>query len=101
MPILLQTSPLAAHDNQIPFYAAVPSPTIDGGLAHGGDIVIEERHHDEVAYMQGHAEDGSLQRVRVMPKESKAANPAFDVTPAKLVTGIITEKGVFAPNKLT
>ena len=92
---------LAAHDNQIPFYAAVPSPTIDGGLAHGGDIAIEERHHDEVAYMQGHAEDGSLQRVRVMPKESKAANPAFDVTPAKLVTGIITEKGVFAPNKLT
>jgi len=54
-----------------------------------------------VAYMQGHAEDGSLQTVRVMPKESKAANPAFDVTPAKLVTGIITEKGVFAPNKLT
>ena len=92
---------LAAHDNQIPFYAAVPSPTIDGDLAHGKDIIIEERHHDEVAYMQGHAKDGSLQTVRVMPKESKAANPAFDVTPAKLVTGIITEKGVFAPNKLT
>lgn len=92
---------LAAHDNQIPFYAAVPSPTVDGALAHGGDIVIEERHHDEVAYMQGHTEDGSLQTVRVMPKESKAANPAFDVTPAKLVTGIITEKGVFAPSKLT
>ncbi|MEO1956660.1 MAG: S-methyl-5-thioribose-1-phosphate isomerase [Methylophilaceae bacterium] len=92
---------LAAHDNQIPFYAAVPSPTIDSDLAHGGDIVIEERHHDEVAYMQGQSESGRLQTVRVIPKESKVANPAFDVTPARLVTGIITDKGVFAPNKLT
>lgn len=91
---------LAAHDNRIPFYAAVPSPTIDANLTHGGDIEIEERHQDEVAYMQGHNADGSLQTVRVMPKESKAANPAFDVTPARLVTGIITEKGVFSPSNL-
>jgi len=91
---------LAAHDNRIPFYAAVPSPTIDANLAHGGDIEIEERHQNEVAYIQGHAADGSLQTIRVMPAESKAANPAFDVTPARLVTGIITEKGVFAPSNL-
>jgi methylthioribose-1-phosphate isomerase len=91
---------LAADDNQIPFYAAVPSPTIDIELAHGRDIVIEERHHDEVAYMQGHTADGRLQSVRVIPVHSNAANPAFDVTPARLVTGIITEKGVFAPNQL-
>ncbi len=91
---------LAAHDNHIPFYAAVPSPTIDHTLAHGQGIVIEERHHDEVAYMQGQLADGSLQTIRVMPSESKAANPAFDVTPARLVTGIITEKGVFSPNHL-
>jgi len=91
---------LSAHDNDIPFYAAVPSPTIDHALAHGKDIVIEERHHDEVAYMQGHDEDGRLQTVRVMPKESKAANPAFDVTPARLVTGVITEQGVLLPHNL-
>ncbi len=92
---------LAAHDNHIPFYAAVPSPTIDENLAHGNDIEIEERHQDEVAYMEGHAADGSVQTIRVMPAESKAANPAFDVTPSRLVTGIITEKGVFAPSKLS
>jgi methylthioribose-1-phosphate isomerase len=91
---------LAAHDNHIPFYAAVPSPTIDVALQYGDDIVIEERHHDEVAYMQGHTADGSLQTIRVMPKESQAANPAFDVTPARLVTGIITDQGVYAPNDL-
>jgi len=92
---------LAAYDNQIPFYAAVPSPTIDAELAHGDNIEIEERHQDEVAYMQGHTADGSVQTIRVMPAESKAANPAFDVTPARLVTGIITEKGVFTPSNLS
>ena len=90
----------AAHDNQIPFYAAVPTPTIDWTLNSGKDIEIEERDSDEVAYICGLAADGSLQNVRVMPLESNAANPAFDVTPARLVTGIITEKGVFAPNAL-
>ena len=92
---------LAAFDNQVPFYAAVPSPTIDwnitDGLAH---IEIEYRHADEVAYMQGLAADGSLQSVRVIPAESTAINPAFDVTPARLVTGIITENGIFTPAKL-
>jgi methylthioribose-1-phosphate isomerase len=92
---------LAAHDNGIPFYAAVPSPTIDTHLPHGREIEIEERHQDEIAYVQGQAADGSLQTVRVMPAVSKAANPAFDVTPARLVTGIITEKGIFSPGNLT
>jgi methylthioribose-1-phosphate isomerase len=91
---------LAAHDNSIPFYAAVPSPTIDAYLAHGREIEIEERHQDEIAYVQGQAADGSLQTVRVMPAVSQAANPAFDVTPARLVTGIITEKGIFTPGNL-
>ena len=64
------------------------------------DIEIEDRHGDEVATIQGLAKDNSLQTVRVIPHESQTANPAFDVTPARLVTGIITEKGVFAPNAL-
>ncbi len=94
---------LAAHDNQVPFYAAVPTPTIDWALSSGKDIEIEERNANEVSHIQGWediAADGNLQTVRVIPIESSAANPAFDVTPARLVTGIITEKGVFAPKDL-
>jgi methylthioribose-1-phosphate isomerase len=91
---------LAAFDNDVPFYAAVPTPTIDWALQSGKEIEIEQRNSDEVTYISGLAADGSLQTVRVIPQESQAANPAFDVTPAKLVTGIITEKGVFAPNVL-
>jgi methylthioribose-1-phosphate isomerase len=86
---------LAAHDNQVPFYAAVPSPTIDPQLAHGALIEIEQRHTNEVAYMQGLSLDGKVESLRIMPTESQAANPAFDVTPARLVTGIVTEVGVF------
>ena len=96
---------LAAFDNivsghRIPFYAAVPSPTIDWHIADYIEIEIEERNSDEVAYLQGLATDGSLQSVRVIPLESTAANPAFDITPARLVTGIITEQGLFAPHAL-
>lgn len=91
---------LAAFDNHIPFYAAVPSPTIDWAIKDYKQIEIEERNSDEVRFMQGFATDGSIQNVRLMPIESKAANPAFDVTPARLVTGVITEKGVFSPNTL-
>ena len=91
---------LAAHDNQIPFYAAVPTPTIDWALTSGNDIEIEQRNANEVSHIQGLDADGNLQTVRVIPLESNAANPAFDVTPARLVTGIITEQGVFAPNVL-
>ncbi len=97
---------LAAFDNsvsghRIPFYAAVPSPTIDWTMNDGlKEIKIEERDSEEVEVIQGLAADGSIQSVRVIPIESSAANPAFDVTPARLVTGIITEKGVFAPHAL-
>ena len=95
---------LAAVDNNVPFYAAVPSPTIDWAITDYKQIIIEERASDEVAYIQGWAENGctngSLQMLRIIPGDSKAANPAFDVTPARLVTGIITEKGVFAPDQL-
>ncbi len=91
---------LAAFDNQVPFYAAVPSPTIDMDMTHGHAIEIELRHVDEVAYMQGLNKAGQLETVRIMPEGSNAHNPAFDVTPARLVTGIITEQGVFAPAQL-
>jgi methylthioribose-1-phosphate isomerase len=86
---------LAAHDNGVPFYVALPSPTIDWSIADGGrDIPIEERDPAEVAEIAGRLPDGSLARVRVVPEGSPAANYAFDVTPARLVTGLITERGV-------
>ncbi len=93
---------LAAFDNtvnghRIPFYAAVPSPTIDWKMTDLKQIEIEERDSQEVATIQGLAADTSVQTLRLMPVDSKAANPAFDITPARLVTGIITELGVFAP----
>jgi methylthioribose-1-phosphate isomerase len=92
---------LAAFDNHIPFYVAVPSPTIDWTITHGlHEITIEARSADEVAYITGRLPDGTLASVNVLPAGSAAANPAFDVTPARLVTGIITERGVCAPNDL-
>lgn len=91
---------LAAYDNQVPFYAAVPTPTIDWQVARGADIEIEMRDADEVAYMQGEAADGQIRTVRVIPHGSPALNPAFDVTPAPWVTGIITERGIVTPAQL-
>jgi methylthioribose-1-phosphate isomerase len=91
---------LAAHDNLIPFYAAVPSPTIDWTLNDGLGIPIEERSADEVAYIQGQLANGELANVRVVPEGSACANPAFDVTPARLVTAIVTERGVCEPHAL-
>ena len=91
---------LAAHDNRIPFYAAVPSPTIDWTLNDGLGIPIEERSADEVAYIQGQLPNGELANVRVVPEGSACANPAFDVTPARLVTAIVTERGVCEPHAL-
>jgi methylthioribose-1-phosphate isomerase len=76
---------LAAHDNHVPFYAAVPSPSIDWTLDDGGAIPIEERSADEVRIIAGHP---------VIPATSPVANPAFDVTPRRLVTGLITERGI-------
>lgn len=92
---------LAAFDNRIPFYAAVPSPTIDWNMQDGlREIPIEERDADEVAWIQGRTTSGDIVQVNVLPPNSPAANPAFDVTPARLVTGIITERGVCAPDRL-
>ena len=85
---------LAANDNQVPFYVALPGSTIDWEVMDGvGDIPIEERGQDEVLVVQGlHA--GKVERVQIAPTGTPAANPAFDVTPARLVTGLITERGV-------
>ncbi len=86
---------LAAHDNGVPFYVALPSPTIDWSLSDGlREIPIEERAAREVTHLSGLAEDGEVHAFRVVAPGSPAANPAFDVTPARLVTGLITERGV-------
>jgi len=91
---------LAACDNNVPFYVALPSPTIDFSVADGiAEIPIEERGGDEVATMTGRTADGRIETVRVVPKDSPVANFAFDVTPARLVTGLITERGVIAASR--
>lgn len=92
----------AAFGHEIPFYAAVPSPTIDWQMSDGvQQIEIEERHADELAWMSGRLPNGEIASVHVLPEGTRVANPAFDVTPARLVTGIITEHGVFAPHALS
>ena len=85
---------LAAKDNNVPFYVALPSTTIDWTLASGDMIPIEERSSAEVTQMTGRLPDGSVATVEITPTGSPAANPAFDVTPARLVTGFITERGI-------
>jgi methylthioribose-1-phosphate isomerase len=85
---------LAARDNNVPFYVALPSPTIDWRQASGDTIPIESRAPDEVLEVMGRDEYGQAIRVGVAPEHSRALNPAFDVTPARLVTGLITERGV-------
>jgi methylthioribose-1-phosphate isomerase len=85
---------LAARDNGVPFYVAAPSSSIDWSLDDGAEIPIEERSGDEVARITGIDAEGRIQTVRVVPEGSPVANPAFDVTPAALVTGLITERGV-------
>lgn len=86
---------LAAKDNNIPFYVALPSSTIDWEMDNGlTSIPIEERDPDEISYVQGLDETGNLVKVLVPPQSSPCANHAFDVTPSRLVTGLITERGV-------
>jgi len=87
---------LAAEDNDVPFYVALPSSTIDWSLNAGRDIPIEERSSDELLKMTGRLPDGGLATVEIAAPGSPGANPAFDVTPARLVTGFITERGVCA-----
>ena len=85
---------LAAKDNNIPFYAALPSSSIDWELHDGyKQIPIEERDAEEVKYVQGYM-NGTFQRILISPENSPARNPSFDVTPARLVTGLITERGI-------
>jgi methylthioribose-1-phosphate isomerase len=85
---------LAARDNDIPFYVALPSPTIDWQIESGSEIPIECRDEREVTHIEGWTEDGRRVAVRLTPIDSPAANYAFDVTPARLVTALITERGI-------
>ncbi|WP_158969918.1 S-methyl-5-thioribose-1-phosphate isomerase [Chachezhania sediminis] len=88
---------LAAHDNGVPFYVALPSPTIDWTVDDGvAEIPIEERNAFETTHIQGVGDDGEIAWVRVSPEGTPGGNPAFDVTPNRLVTGLITERGVCA-----
>ena len=91
---------LAARDNNVPFYVALPSPTIDFTVADGvAEIPIEQRDGDEMATMTGQTADGRIATVRIAPAGSPVANYGFDVTPARLVTGLITERGVIAASR--
>ena len=85
---------LAAKDNNVPFYVALPSSTIDWKIKDHKEIPIEERNSEELSHVEGLDKDNKLQKVLIYPQKSKAMNLAFDVTPAKYVTGLITEKGV-------
>ena len=85
---------LAAHDNNIPFYVTLPSSTIDWDIKNAKDIPIEERNSEELSHVEGIDENNEIKKVLIYPKKSKAMNLAFDVTPAKYVTGLITEKGI-------
>ena len=90
---------LAAFDNGVPFYVAMPTPTLDWTLQDGvAEIPIEERTSDEVNYIAGLCDDGQIRRVQVTPPGSASANYAFDVTPARFVTGLITERGLVVAN---
>jgi methylthioribose-1-phosphate isomerase len=91
---------LAARDNGVPFYVAMPTSTLDLTLRNGLlEIPIEERSAREVTHVTGRTASGDVLEVQVAPDGTRAANPAFDVTPARLVTALITEHGVVAPNE--
>jgi len=91
---------LAARDNEVPFYVALPSPTIDFTIDDGlAEIPIEQRAADEVAMVSGKTASGDIEKVRIVPDGSPVANFAFDVTPARLVTGLITERGIVQANR--
>ena len=91
---------LAARDNNVPFYVALPSPTIDFSVNDGlAEIPIEQRGPEEVAIMSGKTTDGRIESVQIVPDGSPVANYAFDVTPARLVTGLITERGVLKADR--
>ena len=85
---------LAAHDNNVPFYVALPSSTIDWNTKDAKDIPIEERNSEELSHIEGIDENNKIKKILIYPNKSKAMNLAFDVTPAKYVTGLITERGI-------
>ncbi len=85
---------LAAYDNNVPFYVALPSSTIDWEIKNAKDIPIEERNSEELSHIEGIDENKEIKKVLIYPNKSKAMNLAFDVTPAKYVTGLITERGI-------
>ncbi len=85
---------LSAKDNNVPFYVALPSSTIDWSIKDHKQIPIEERNSEELSYVEGIDENNEIKKIRIYPQKSKSLNLAFDVTPAKLVTGLITEKGI-------
>ena len=85
---------LAAYDNNVPFYVALPSSTIDWNIKDAKDIPIEERNSEELSHVEGIDENNQVKKVLIYPQKSKAMNLAFDVTPAKYVTGLITERGI-------
>jgi len=85
---------LAAQDNNVPFYVALPSSTIDWDIKDFKDIPIEERNSEELSYVEGLDEKNDVKKILIYPKKSKSMNLAFDITPAKYVTGLITEKGI-------
>jgi methylthioribose-1-phosphate isomerase len=90
---------LAAHDNRVPFYVALPQSTIDWSLSEGADIPIEERSAMEVLQVSGRLRDGTVAPVDIAPIGTKAFNPAFDITPARLINGFITERGICAASR--
>ncbi len=85
---------LAAYDNNVPFYVALPSSTIDWNIKNFKDIPIEERNSNELSFIDGIDKDGNVKKIQIYPKKSKAMNIAFDITPAKYVTSLITERGI-------
>ena len=90
---------LAAYDNNIPFYVALPSSTIDWDTSNSKDVPIEERNSNELSQVEGLDEKGNIKKIQIYSKKSKAMNLAFDITPAKYVTGLITEKGICEASK--
>jgi methylthioribose-1-phosphate isomerase len=90
---------LAARDNEIPFYAAQPISTIDWSVSSAAEVPIEQRSPRELTHISGLSAAGKIETVRVIPEGSRALNLGFDVTPARLVTGLITERGVCAANR--
>jgi methylthioribose-1-phosphate isomerase len=90
---------LAAVHNKVPFYVCLPSTTIDWNMQKGGDIPIEERSADEVRYVWGQTDAKTFERVLICPQDTPALNYGFDITPAELITGFVTEKGICTANE--